>query len=234
MKKNNASVEMVYISNDYLERLNEYLIKNNNTTTAHWNKKVFIRNRMTKFFRPMVCLNFDQSKKYCQCFSLSSFKVKKDNINDSRYEYFIDGTSIKGKIVLTKPVLVPSEYLNIIDIRKEISHADNNIKPWLLTLLFEKKHCEIKKELIYNHYLNIKYSRNAHAINYSYANSQIINESQVKQFCEKELELIKHQELLAKSKQNQGGGQGGTPIEEGKEDRERSMGSAKKSQMMKF
>ncbi|MDR1991239.1 MAG: hypothetical protein LBP70_00705 [Mycoplasmataceae bacterium] len=197
-----TTLEIVYVSNDYIDRLNVFLNPSNdqNISTAHWNKQIKIRNRktglkiLTKYYRPTLVFDFDSNKSSHKCFPLSSYKTTKDKLNDQRYGYVEDNGKIKGKIILTKPIQVPTKYLIIINPNIEIkTEKIPEIREWLHNLNIEKREFERKSKIFWKQYLNIKYSREVDYINYSKANMQLIDENKVERFCNMELsEILKN------------------------------------------
>jgi hypothetical protein len=73
----------------------------------------------------MVCFKYAKENLYSQVFPLSSFKPNRDKLDDPRFAYIHNGSKLNGKIVLIKPMLIPTKLLKVIDFHKEISSCNN-------------------------------------------------------------------------------------------------------------
>ena len=140
----------------------------------------------TPFRRPYVCFRYNYLKMYVVCYPFTSYKPNKDNFQDPKYSFMVDGIKIRGKIAINDYIVVPKEYIKVIDTSKHsIKNAKNSrIRDWLKTVLSEKEHCQRN----YNaHMSNI---RRYHILNKQTPTKyKIVNTELIKTFNKKYLSL---------------------------------------------
>jgi radical SAM superfamily enzyme with C-terminal helix-hairpin-helix motif len=169
----------------------------------------------TKFYRPMIIFDYDESKTFQKCFAYSSLKSFGKEGRDGLISFKIPKYE---KLFINCPILVPTKYLKQFEFKNEIEHEQRQTVKDHLEYLEGEYRATVKEsgDILYQ-YKCIKYNSDYlnkfdfHEV--QRAHNKMINEHKVEEFCKRELELIKQQEqlLIDKSKNESGNGSSGAP-----------------------
>lgn len=143
-----SRVQIVDISTKYIEKLTKYLSSKGSNILPYKNKRV----GQTPFTRPYVCLKYSEKFQYIECFPLTSYKHKTDDLRTPYYTFIRKNNTIRGKIVLNCKLIVPRNQTRLImTTPKAISNAPTKaLKDYLRALQDEWKFCADKFNLIMN------------------------------------------------------------------------------------
>ncbi|MDR0739419.1 MAG: hypothetical protein LBF00_00825, partial [Mycoplasmataceae bacterium] len=102
---------------NYILELNEYLKKydRNITTLATENKRIYVNNKWTGLYRPMICFDFNKKKDMHLCFFMTGNKDY-HRYGDPRFYFF----NSNDKLRIDNPIWVPTKYLVEIEFDKQI------------------------------------------------------------------------------------------------------------------